>query len=404
MIHMNSLDELPVEVVVGEGLGSFVGRPLPPYSKEAVSFLSDLSRRLLNNPSSRRYPDIAGFAYWCRKANLSSLQREFDRSSRRIGRGIVFHVAPANVPVNFAFSLAFGILAGNANIVRLPTADHEQARIICSELESLFALETHNRLASMTRVIRYQANDEITTALSSISNARVLWGGDATIKHLRNLPSSPRCVDISFADRYSICILNSEAIEKVDQMSFDRLINGFYNDVFLLDQNACSSPHLILWQGSKTSVRSAQSRFWTGMETYLSQKAPVQPVHAVEKFTHLCRTAIELEGCAANLEQSNAIIRVSLDSMPRDIEAHRGKHGFFFEAIDNDLEGFDSIVGERYQTVTYFGIDPEVIVNRVVNAGLPGVDRVVPVGKALDIGVKWDGYDLINSLSRVITC
>ena len=34
---------------------------------------------------------------------------------------------------------------------------------------------------------------------------------------------------------------------------------------------------------------------------------------------------------------------------------------------------------------------------------LRGIDRVVPVGRALDMDIVWDGYDLIGSLSRLIT-
>ena len=31
-----------------------------------------------------------------------------------------------------------------------------------------------------------------------------------------------------------------------------------------------------------------------------------------------------------------------------------------------------------------------------------GVDRVIPVGQALEIDLIWDGYDIIRSLSRTI--
>ena len=33
---------------------------------------------------------------------------------------------------------------------------------------------------------------------------------------------------------------------------------------------------------------------------------------------------------------------------------------------------------------------------------LSGVDRIVPIGTALDIGPIWDGYDIIKILSREI--
>ena len=32
-----------------------------------------------------------------------------------------------------------------------------------------------------------------------------------------------------------------------------------------------------------------------------------------------------------------------------------------------------------------------------------GIDRVVPLGRTLDFSLNWDGYDLIYSMSRVLT-
>ena len=31
-----------------------------------------------------------------------------------------------------------------------------------------------------------------------------------------------------------------------------------------------------------------------------------------------------------------------------------------------------------------------------------GIDRIVPIGRAFDIGPIWDGYDIISFLSRKI--
>ena len=31
-----------------------------------------------------------------------------------------------------------------------------------------------------------------------------------------------------------------------------------------------------------------------------------------------------------------------------------------------------------------------------------GIDRIVPIGSALDISLNWDGFDLNKSLTRVI--
>ena len=97
------------------------------------------------------------------------------------------------------------------------------------------------------------------------------------------------------------------------------------------------------------------------------------------------------------VSQKDILYRIQLEKIPSDIHKYRGKYGFFFEANDTELTNFENIIGERFQTVTYFGIEPNQIVNKTIESGLLGVDRVVPVGKALDIGVYWDGMDLVSS-------
>lgn len=399
---MKRVPELPVEVQAGGRLEDIVCQPLPPYAPEAVAYLAALSQRLLASPALRTYPDVAAFAYWCRRSNLARLSRAFGDRGHRLGRGLVFHIAPSNVPVNFAFSLAFGMLAGNANIVRIPWAMQPQVEVIGSEMQRLFDASEHGRIAAMNRLIRYSRNDEITEALSQACHARMLWGGDATIGHMRAMRTSPRCVDIAFADRYSLCVLGAQAILEADERRLAELATGFYNDVFFLDQNACSSPHLVVWQGAPDTAEAAMPRFWAAVQRVLDTKAALAPIHAVDKYVHLCRTAVTMPECGGASWQDNRIHRVRLRELPAGIEEHRGRHGFFLEYAAPHLGGLKAIVGERYQTLTCFGVVPEDIIRFIVQEGLTGIDRVVPVGKALDMGAVWDGYDLIATLSRVI--
>jgi hypothetical protein len=254
----------------------------------------------------------------------------------------------------------------------------------------------------MTTLLNYPRGDAITQRLSEVADVRLLWGGDQTIHHLRRMPASPRCVDIAFADRYSLCLMSAPAVLAAESKTLQALGVGFFNDVFLLDQNACSSPHLVLWQGTAKEVASAQARFWGTIQALLNSKGQSPGIHAVDKFIHLCRTAIQLEGVRATPTLDNCVIRVSLDQLPENIAEHRGRYGFFFETIDNDLAQLSRIVNARYQTLTCFGVDTHALAQTVVANGLAGIDRIVPVGKALDIGVIWDGYDLIRSMSRIV--
>ena len=95
----------------------------------------------------------------------------------------------------------------------------------------------------------------IITSLQKISltcNARVIWGGNETINNLKNFKISERSIDITFADRYSFCIINQSKLEQLSDFEFKNLIQKFYNDTYAVDQNACSSPHLIIWFGKNS--------------------------------------------------------------------------------------------------------------------------------------------------------
>lgn len=402
MIRMKHIADFPVEYLLGNGSASLQAKPLPPFAPKVIAFLADWSRKLLVHPEIRAYPDVAGFAYWCRPANLARIKRQIAPQERRLGRGTAFHIAPANVPVNFAFSYVFGLLAGNANIVRVPESLPAQAGVLCSVAKEVLAWSEHATISSMTQMVRYSRNDTITQYFSARADVRLIWGGDATIRHLRSMPAAPRCVDISFADRYSLCLLGAETILTSDESELELLAAGFYNDVFLLDQNACSSPHLILWQGSEDAVLAAQDRFWKAVDDVLRMKPMPDGIHVVDKYTHLCRVAMQINGVIAHPLGNHSVYRVRVTEIPENIADFRGRHGFFFESIDNDLSQLRRIVNEQYQTLTYFGVDADMLVDEIIEAGLLGIDRVVPVGKALDIGVIWDGYDLVRTMSRII--
>ena len=128
MTHMLQNDN--VTYLVGDKTVST--RPLVPYEALLCEFLNNLSSELRLCKEAAAYPNIMAFAFWCRKANIAKLKADFEDGKARLGLGLAFHVTPSNVPVNFAFSFAFGLLSGNANIVRVPSKRFKQFDVICA--------------------------------------------------------------------------------------------------------------------------------------------------------------------------------------------------------------------------------------------------------------------------------
>lgn len=384
-----------VEYVIGSE--HIVTTPLQVFDKGVRAFIEALSAELLKSSSSHAMPDLAALAFWGRRASLQKMSQEFDGIKDRLGRGLCFHITPSNIPINFAFSYLFSLLAGNSNIVRLPSKAFPQVDAFCDALTSV--IKKYPDVAKRTALVRYPRNNEITATFCKRADVRMIWGGDNTIALMRSIPASPRCVDIAFADRFSLALLDGGVVRDAEDVQILRLAENFYNDTFLMDQNACSSPQLILWQNDDASARK---RFWQAVTDYARKKYVLQDAVAVDKYTALCERAILSNNIKSISRSNNLIYRIELRELTSAIVEYRGKGGFFHEYALTNWKDFFSVVTDKFQTITYFGVDKEALQKAVIESKVRGIDRIVPVGKAMDIGIFWDGHDLIRELSRVI--
>ena len=382
--------------------------PLVPYSDEVCGFLNSLSSEILKSPVSRTYPDLTAVAFWCRRANIQKKKEEFGSTKNRLGRGLCFHIAPSNIPVNFAFSYFFGLLAGNANIVRLPSKDFPQMAVLVETIKKVLA--NHPEIEKRTAFVKYERSDEITEEFSKIADCRLIWGGDKTIANLRSMNTKPRCIDIAFADRYSVCIIDGNAIIDANDDKMKRLAENFYVDTYLMDQNACSSPQLIYWVNDNPKVRE---KFWNYIYDYAKSKYNLQDAVAVDKYTKLCEDAVEHSDLVGNVQKvENLLYRSELKTINENVENLRGKGGYFYEYSLKDFDELLNIVNEKYQTVTYFGINTKEFSDKIaehkrvcgiITFGTLGAKQAIrDVGKAMDIDIIWDGHDLARELSRII--
>lgn len=397
MIHMRKND-----ITYLVGTEELQVKPDIPYSSLVCEFLNELSKKLRIDNEAKEYTDILTFAFWCRRANILKLKEDFLDKKTRIGRGLVFHIAPSNVPINFAYSFAFGLLSGNGNIVRVSTKNFLQVRIVCKVINKLFNDEKYIKLRNQNAIVLYEINKEITDYFSSICDARIIWGGDNTIREIRKSEINTRCVEINFADRYSLGIISSEEILKLDETELNRLAEKFYNDTYLMDQNACSAPHLIIWKSSYEGLtKEAQDKFWTSLYN-VAQKYNLSEIKVSDKYTMLCEQAVKLEAFGSFKKYENLLYLINLSYLPKDINELRGKFGLFYQCRIDDFISLLKCINNKVQTCVYFGIERQEIVDFIIDNNLRGIDRIVPIGNSLDINTIWDGYDIIGSLSRII--
>jgi hypothetical protein len=372
-----------------------------PFSDEIIHYLNALSKELNKDPRTREYPDVATFSFFCRKANIIFLKKKYSLNDTiRLGRGLVFHIAPSNVPVNFAYSLLIGLLAGNTNIVRVPSKNFEQVNIICEAIARLSQVKEHEIFSSRIILVRYNRMNSATSYFSSICDVRIIWGGDETIALIRENKIPPRSFDLAFADRYSLCAINAD--EYINEKSPKKIAQDFYNDTYLFDQNACTAPHLVIWLGSNENVNQAKITFWDSLYEFIKDKYTVQPVIAVDKLTSFYNQSIHMDRVTKTVTPDNLIWRIELKNLAKDIDEYRCTSGYFSEYQAGSLSEITKIIDKKYQTLSYYGIAKEDLNEFIYHEKPSGVDRIVPIGRTSDFSLTWDGYNLIETLSRRI--
>lgn len=380
-------------------LGMWTVTARTPFNEEVLEFLNDVSRALMTNREAKLYSDIITFAFWIRRSSTTRLKERFGSGDENIhlGRGVVFHIAPSNVPVNYAYSLAVGLLTGNANVVRVPSKDFIQVRIINQAIASVLSMETHAGIRSYICLVRYDRSREINDLLSAMAAIRVIWGGDATIAELRKSPLGPRAGEITFADRFSLAVIDSESyLERVDKHG---IAEDFYNDTYLTDQNACTSPRMVVWLGKQKE--KAKEIFWGQLHETVKRKYTFQSVQGINKLTSGYLLAAAHAGVQLEERPDNLIVRAKVSAIPEGLMELKDNSGYFFEYDCGDILELRELCDDlRCQTIAYIG--DKGMFAPLLASGVKGIDRIVPIGQTMDFDFIWDGYNLYERMTRII--
>jgi hypothetical protein len=374
---------------------------MEPFNNLSIDFLDDFSKEIKKNQRIYKFPDLIYLVFWTNYKKVKEVKEKLISKNLRLGRGLIYHICPSNVPTNFIYSFFFGLLSGNSNIVKVPSKSFPEKNIILSAINKLFKKKKYLPLKNSNFFIQYDEKIENTRRLSSICDGRIIWGGDKTINEVRKIWIPERAVELTFADRYSLSILDLSKFTKIKDNEIKLVAKKFFYDSYMLNQSACNSPHFVFWVGKKNN--NFQQRFWNELNNIAKEKFVLNENVAVNKYLNLITNIINQKDFQDIKFFKNNLYVVNPNQNIKNIEDIRGLSGIFFQKNIRNLSELKKFITKKCQTVTYFGLNKEQIKSFLLRNNLLGIDRVVPIGKALDINLIWDGYDVIDSLSRIIT-
>ncbi|PIC94695.1 acyl-CoA reductase [Sporosarcina sp. P26b] len=371
--------------------------PKRPFDESVLAFMQALSKRFVRMSQT---PEIVALGFWLRKANVHKLQQAFEREGRLVkARGTVFHIAPSNVDTIFVYSWMLSLLAGNRNVIRVSSKELVGMGLLLETIVEELQNPLFESIAERTMICTYSHEEVATAKISDACHTRVIWGGDETIRAIRKVPLAPLANELVFPDRFSLAVLSSQSVVALNEEELNQLTDRFYNDVFWFDQMACSSSRLVIWTGS--SQEEAKVRFWSAFQKKIEDKR-YELVAATQVLKYTTMLWMAADNAVTSVSPSKYISRVQLDEIPAFARERHCGGGLFYEYDTVDLLEAAALLIDKDQTVSYFGLDLQELREFVDAIPTRGVDRVVPVGQALDFSGVWDGQNFLTSFTREV--
>lgn len=158
---------------------------------------------------------------------LDSLKQ--DNSIMILPKGVLFHIAAGNMDILPAYSVLEGLLTGNINILKLPSADHGLSVFLLQKL-----MEYEPRLKEYIYVFDTPSSDLVTVQkLMHLANTIVVWGSDDAIEAVRkNAPVNAEIVE--WGHKLSFCYIQDMNIP-------DSLLLKLAHHLFETNQLLCNS-------------------------------------------------------------------------------------------------------------------------------------------------------------------
>ncbi|MDO6709361.1 acyl-CoA reductase [Aliiglaciecola sp. 2_MG-2023] len=361
------------------------------FDENVLAFIESLSNELLKNSEAKTYPELVALGFWLRKSNLKKMQ-SLSPTGVIKPLGWVVHFTPSNVDTMFIYSWICSLLMGNHNVIRVATKSSDIKDCLLNILNLLFAKPEFVQIGQHNLFVHYDKHSAYSAELSLICDVRVIWGGDDSVNAIRNLPCKPRCRDISFADRYSACVINGQ---QLTTENIPQLAESLWQDTQPHGQLACSSPRLIYWLGD--SILQLE------LFRQLNQVAK-QSGHKINSLNDHLVTSQLLK---STTKADAPIIQSAIGVIPVTefdenwLDWHLGG-GYFLLLPINSLEDIALLSSNKLQTLSYWGLEQDALIKFAQNPSIQGIDRVVPAGRALNFSSRWDGYNLFEQLSRSV--
>lgn len=376
------------------------------FDERTVALLNAVSRCLLKDSRLRGNAAVTALAFWLRKANIDQMaaanRHMVERADCVVApQGLVFHVCPSNVDTIPFYSLALALLTGNRNLVRISTKTRLDALgPVLEAFNQVIGDPAYSLFKYYVAFVQYGHENDINNFCSAQADARIIWGGDGAVATFKQFPTKPRVKDFFFADRISVSVFGGRSFLEATDAEQQKVVSSFFNDSYSFDQLGCSTAQTIFCLGSPAECEAFKNKLYDQLLIQATKYEAEYEYLASLKLNQQVADAVRTSGAVRFLNKENSLTFAE-HGATQELRHGCGGGYFYFQGI-TQLTDLIPLISAKVQTLSYYGIDKGLLADFVGRLNGRGVDRVVPVGKALDFNYIWDGYNLIDELTKKV--
>ena len=218
---------------------------------------------------------------------------------KKVPIGVIFHISAGNMDFLPAYSLAEGLLTGNINILKLPSADNGLSLKLIMQF-----IEYRPELTDYIYVFDTSSSDiQGMRKMAELSNAISVWGSDMAIEAVRNLaPTGVKLIE--WGQKLGFCYLSDP--DNVEGL--DKQLENLAEHIATTKQLLCSSCQVIyLDTDDMDKVRLFAESFKPYLEKAVGANASTEiGIRARDTLTSYTQ---RLTGYLGQEEESDDVIR-----------------------------------------------------------------------------------------------
>ncbi len=256
--------------------------------------------------------------------------------------GILFHIAAGNAEGLPFYSVLEGMLAGNVNILKLPSMDDGLSVLLLHEI-----VKEEPNIAPYVCVLDVPStNLQVMKRLADMADGVVVWGGDEAVRAVRNL-ASPATQIISWGHKLSFAYVTPEIFENKDNADYKQELVALARHICETRQLLCNSCQGIFVDSDKEEVVLAAGEYFLRILEETASEFPDEPIGIRGKMTlalyneeleakHTGRKVLRGKGVSVivsmdeELELSHMFKNCFVKPLPRKniVKALKGKRGY----------------------------------------------------------------------------